>query len=133
MAKEFSRTQRVADFLKRELATTLQQEFRDPRLGMVSITDVDVSRDLSYAKVYVTVLGKDSEEEAKESIAVLNNAAGFLRTQVARSNNARVTPKLRFYYDSSVVRGQYLSGLIDKAVAADKKRSATDSDSSSEG
>ena len=120
MKKEFSRTQRVADFLKRELANTLQFEFRDPRLGMVSITEVEVSRDLSYAKVFVTVLGKDDEEQAAPSIEVLNHAAGYLRTQVARSNNARTTPKLRFYFDTSISRGRYLSDLIDRAVAADK-------------
>ena len=120
MGKEFNRTHRVADFLKRELAQALQFEFRDPRLGMVSITDVEVSRDLSYAKVYVTVLGSDTEEEAQSSIAILNNAAGFLRSQVARSNNARTTPRLRFYFDTSIGRGSYLSSLIDRAVAADQ-------------
>ncbi len=121
MAKEFSRTQRVADFIKRELAQVIQQEMRDPRVGMVSITDAEVSRDMSYAKVYITVLGKESAEEAKEAVDVLNKATGFLRTQLAKINNARTTPKLRFYFDSSVGRGQFLSGLIDKAVAADKR------------
>ena len=121
MAKEYSRTQRVADFLKQELATLIQFEVRDPRVGMVSVTDVEVSRDMSYAKVFVTVLGKETEEDVAECIEALNKAAGFLRSQVARSNNARTTPKLRFYFDSSVGRGQYLSNLIDKAVLADKK------------
>ncbi len=96
MAREYSRTQRVADFLKQELATLIQFEVRDPRVGMVSITDVEVSRDMAYAKVFMTVLGKDTEEDVKESIDVLNKAAGFLRTQIAKSNNARTTPKLRF-------------------------------------
>jgi ribosome-binding factor A len=120
MAKEYSRSQRVGDFLKQELATLIQFQVRDPRVGMVSITDVEVSRDMSHAKVFTTVLGKDTEAEAKESIDVLNKAAGFLRSQVARSNNARTTPRLRFYFDSSVVRGQQLSSLIEKAVSADK-------------
>lgn len=121
MAKEYSRTQRVEDFLQRELASLIQFEVRDPRVGMVSITDVDVSRDLSHARVYVTVLGKDSEAEAADCLEALNKAAGFLRSQVARVNKARTTPSLRFYYDDSVGRGRYLSGLIDKAVSADKK------------
>lgn len=121
MAKEFGRTQRVADFLKRELASLIQFEVRDPRVGMVSVTDVEVSRDMSHAKVFVTVLGKETEQECAESIEVLNQAAGFLRTQVAKSNNARITPRLRFYFDSSVGRGQHLSQLIDKAVAEDEK------------
>ena len=128
MAREFSRTHRIRDFLKKELATLIQQEMRDPRVGMVSITDVEVSRDLSHAKVFCTLLGKDSEEEAKESVAVLNQAAGFLRSQIARMNNARTTPRLRFYFDSSVLRGQQLSGLIDKAVSADRAMASDDAD-----
>lgn len=121
MAREFGRPQRVADFIKREVANLLQFEVRDPRIGMVSITDVEVNRDLSHAKVYVTVLGKDSEEESKESIVALNNAAGFMRTQLAKSNQARTTPRLRFYFDSSVLRGLQLSSLIDQAVEADSR------------
>ena len=85
MAREFSRAERVADHLQRELATLIQQELRDPRLGMVSVTAVKVSRDLAHARVYVTRLGSDSEEEAQPGIDVLNGAAGYLRTQLARS------------------------------------------------
>ncbi len=119
--KEFSRTERIADFLKQELGSLIQRELRDPRVGMVSVTDVQVSRDLTHAKVYVTVMGKDSEEAASDSLKVLNKAAGFLRSQVARVLKARTTPQLRFYFDSSIGRGQYLSRLIDEAVAADRK------------
>lgn len=120
MAREFGRTQRIGDFLKRELATLIQFELRDPRIGMVSVTDVEVSRDLSHAKVFVTVLGKESEEEAQESIEALNRASGFLRTQIAKTHNARTTPRMRFIYDSSIGRGAHLSSLIDKAVASDR-------------
>lgn len=123
MAREYSRTQRVADFLKQELATLIQFEVRDPRVGMVSVTDVEVSRDMAHAKVYVTVLGKESEKDAAEAIEALNSAAGFLRSRMAKINNARTTPRLRFYFDSSVGRGQYLSNLIEKAVSADKHSS----------
>lgn len=119
--REFSRTQRIADFLKRELGTQLQFELRDPRIGMVSVTDVEVSRDLSHATVFVTVMGKDSEEEAAESLKALNKAAGFLRSQLARVNNARTTPQLRFKFDASIGRGQHMSKLIEDAVAADRK------------
>ncbi len=122
MAREYSRTQRVADFLKQELATLIQREMRDPRVGMISITDVEVSRDMSHAKVFTTVLGNETEQDAAEAIVVLNKAAGFLRSEMARINNARTTPKLRFYFDSSVGRGQFLSGLIDKAVSADQAK-----------
>jgi ribosome-binding factor A len=120
--KEFSRTARIADFLKRELGSFIQKELRDPRLGMVSVIDAEVSRDMSHAKIYVTVMGKDSAEEAKESLDVLNKASGFLRSQVAKINNARTTPQLRFYYDSSINRGQHISKLIQAAVASDRSR-----------
>jgi ribosome-binding factor A len=121
MAKEYSRTQRVGDFLKQELAKLIQFEVRDPRVGMVSITDVEVSRDMAHAKVYMTVLGKEDEKDAQESVEALNKAAGFLRSKMAKMNNARTTPKLRFYFDSSVGRGQHLSNLIERAVTADKQ------------
>ena len=121
MAKEYSRTQRVGDFIKRELAGLIQFEIRDPRVGMVSVTDVEVSRDMSHAKVFVTVLGKETEQAAEESIVALNKAAGFLRSQLAKSNNARTTPKIRFFFDASVVKGQYLSSLIEKAVSEDRQ------------
>lgn len=125
MTREFSRTQRVADFLKRELASLIQQQIRDPRVGLVSVTDVEVSRDLSHAKVYITVLGSDNADQASECIEVLNQASGFLRSLVAKSNAARTTPKLRFYFDNSIGRGQYMSHLIDEAIAVDKQRAAT--------
>jgi ribosome-binding factor A len=124
--KEFSRTARVADFLKRELGSFIQKELRDPRLGMVSVIDAQVSRDLSHAKIYVTVMGKNTADEAKESLAVLNKASGFLRSQVAKINNARTTPQLRFYYDTSVNRGQHISKLIQDAVEADRSRHTDD-------
>ena len=125
MAKEYSRTQRVGDFIKRELSGLIQFQIRDPRVGMVSVTDVDVSRDMSHAKVYFTVLGKETEEEAAESLEALNKAAGFLRSSIAKANNARTTPKLRFYFDASVVKGQQLSSLI---VSEDKKHEGYDSE-----
>ena len=124
MAKEFKRTSRVGDFLKQELAGLIQLEVRDPRVGMVSVTGVEVSRDLSHATVFVTVLGKDSEAEAAEAIAALNHAAGFLRTQIAKISNARTTPKLRFVFDASIGRGARMSKLIDDAVATDREHAA---------
>ncbi len=131
MPKEFSRTQRVADFIKQELASLIQRELRDPRIGgMVSVTAVQVSRDMSHATVYATVLGKDSEADAAESMAALNHAAGFLRTQIAKINNARTTPKLRFVFDSSIGRGARISKLIDDAVAVDRERAPEANDES---
>ena len=122
MAREFKRTSRVGDFIKQELASLIQRELRDPRIGMVSVTGVEVSRDLAHATVFVTVLGKDSAADAAESIAALNHAAGFLRTQIAKISNARTTPKLRFDFDASICRGARMSKLIDDAVQADRER-----------
>ncbi|MCX2983050.1 30S ribosome-binding factor RbfA [Halieaceae bacterium IMCC14734] len=119
MAREFQRSDRVSDFLRKELASLLQLELRDPRVGMVSITSVDVSRDLAYARVYCTVLGKDDVEAAEESLAALNKAAGFLRTRLSKGSKMRTVPQLRFLFDSSVGRGAYMEELIGKAVAAD--------------
>lgn len=121
MAKEYSRTARVADYLQRELAALIQREVRDPRVGMVSITGVNVSRDLGHAKVYFTVLGCDSGDDASESLAALNKAAGFLRSQLSRDSSMRSVPQLRFYFDSSVGRGRELEDLIRRAADADRQ------------
>ena len=121
MAKEYSRTQRVADYLQRELAALIQHEVRDPRVGMVSITGVNVSRDLGHAKVYFTVLGSDTSEDASDSTEALNKAAGFLRSQLSRDSSMRSVPQLKFYFDSSVGRGRELEDLIQRAAQADRK------------
>jgi len=120
MAKEYARTQRVADYLQRELAAVIQHQVRDPRLGMISITGVDVSRDLGHARVFYTVLNTDSSEDAGESTEVLNKAAGFLRSQLSRDSSMRSVPQLRFYFDSSVGRGRELEDLIRRAADADR-------------
>ena len=121
MAREFTRSQRVADYLQRELSDIIQREVRDPRVGMISVTGVDVSRDIGHAKVHYTVLGADSSEDAKESTEVLNKAAGFLRSQLSRDSNMRSVPQLRFYFDSSVGRGRHMEDLIGRATQADKE------------
>ncbi len=120
MAKEYARTQRVADYLQRELAALIQHEVRDPRVGMVSITGVDVSRDLGHARVYYTEMGSDSSEEAGETTEALNRAAGFLRSQLSRDSSMRSVPQLRFYFDASVGRGRHLEDLIRRAADADR-------------
>ncbi|MDI5933297.1 30S ribosome-binding factor RbfA [Halomonas sp. M4R5S39] len=120
--REFKRTDRVADQLQKELAVLIQREVKDPRLGMVTVSGVEVSRDLGYADVHVTLLGEDTPERIKENLKVLRQAAGFLRGQIARRIKLRHVPELRFHYDESVVRGQRLSSLIEEAVASDKAR-----------
>lgn len=122
MPREFKRTDRVADFLRRELARQIQFEVKDPRLGFININDVEVSKDLSHAKIYFTVVGAKTEAEGHQAADVLNKAAGFLRRQLAADNTMRTTPQLHFYYDRSSIAGGQLASLIDKAVASDKKR-----------
>ena len=93
MAREYSRSQRVGDFLQQELAQLIQRELRDPRVELVSVTGVDVSRDLSHAKVFFTQLGVDNIDTAKPTAETLNKAAGFLRSQLARSATMRTVPR----------------------------------------
>jgi ribosome-binding factor A len=120
MPKEFSRVNRVADFLKQELAQLIRFEIKDPRLTTINITDAEVSRDLGHAKIFFTVIGNLSEAEGQKAAEVLNRAAGFLRKQLAEANTMRTTPQLHFHYDQSVIRGGQLASLIDEAVAKDK-------------
>ncbi|SFU94163.1 30S ribosome-binding factor RbfA [Halomonas korlensis] len=120
--REFKRTDRVADQLQKELAVLIQREVKDPRLGMVTVSGVEVSRDLGYADVHVTLLGEEDAARIKENLKVLKQAAGFLRSQIARRVKLRHVPELRFHFDESVVRGQRLSSLIDEAVQSDRLR-----------
>lgn len=126
--REFKRTDRVADQLQQELAVLIQREVKDPRLGMITVSGVTVSRDLGYADVYITLLGDNEAGRIKENLAVLKRAAGFLRSQIARRIKLRHVPELRFHYDESVVRGQRLSSLIEEAVARDRSRDSDDDD-----
>jgi ribosome-binding factor A len=115
MPREFPRTRRVGEQIQRELAGLVHEELKDPRLGMVSISGVVVSRDLAHARVYVSVLGK--HEAVDESIRVLNNAAGFLRHKLGRRMRLRVVPQLRFYFDSSLEEGARMDALIKAAIS----------------
>ncbi|BBP85540.1 MULTISPECIES: 30S ribosome-binding factor RbfA [Pseudomonas] len=122
MAKEYSRTQRIGDQMQRELALLIQREIKDPRLGLVTITGCDVARDLSHAKVFITVMGQDDNAEViKQNTDILNDAAGFLRMQLGRAMKLRTVPQLHFNYDASIRRGVELSALIERAVAEDRK------------
>ena len=127
MAKEYSRTQRVGDQMQRELAQLIRREVKDPRVGLVTITAVEVSRDVGHAKVFITVMGQDSAADIAQSIKVLNSAAGFLRMQLAKEMKLRSVPQLHFHYDESVSRGAHLSALIERAVAEDSQHHADDS------
>jgi ribosome-binding factor A len=101
--------------MQRELAGLLHEELKDPRLGMISISGVEVSRDLAHARVYVSVLGGD--ETVDETLKVLNKAAGFLRHQLGQRMRIRVIPQLRFFYDESLAEGARMDALIAAAIA----------------
>ncbi len=121
MPREFTRSDRVADALQRELAELIRNEMRDPRAAMVNITGVDISRDLAMAKVYINYVEEREAIECTAGIKMLNNAVGFLRSKLARRMELRIVPGLKFIYDDTGRRGQALSALIDTALAADKK------------
>jgi ribosome-binding factor A len=116
MPREFSRSSRLAEQIQRDLSDLIRLEVRDPRVGLVTVTEVEVSRDLSHAKVYVTSLA--GADQAAQSVQALQRAAGFLRSRLAQSLKARTVPELHFVYDESIERGVRLSRLIDQAVEA---------------
>ena len=127
MPREFSRSERMAELLRRELAEIVRDEIKDPRLGFVSFTEVRMSRDLSHAVIYCSVL---NSEDQSESIEVLNRAVGFIRKEIARRIKARIVPTLKFAIDDSIIRGAAMDSLISKAMKNDKSHDEADDDGS---
>ncbi|MEJ2059629.1 MAG: 30S ribosome-binding factor RbfA [Gammaproteobacteria bacterium] len=111
MSQEYSRTLRIGEQIHRDLAQLLREEVKDPRVGMVTITEVEVSRDLSHAKVFFTLLGNG---DVKETGKALNHAAGFLRRLLGRQLHLRVIPELRFIYDDTGEKGARIDALLAK-------------------
>lgn len=122
MAQEFSRTERVRHQLQREIAMILQREIKDPRVSMVTVSDVEVSRDLAYAKVYVTFL-QDDKDQVKQALKVLNEASGFIRSLLGKRIKARIVPQLKFHHDASLNEGIRMGKLVAEARERDKKNS----------
>ncbi len=120
MPRDFNRSERVAGTLRRELAQLIQMEVKDPEVGFVGLSDVEVSRDLSHAKVFVTVF---ETEKAASSVKALNRAAGYLRRRLGQEMRIRSVPELHFQHDASVETGQRMDNLIDAAVASDHNES----------
>ncbi len=119
MAREFARTDRVSQEIQREVAMIIQREVKDPRLGMVTVNAVEVTRDLAYAKIFVTFFTLEGQN-VDVSLEVLNEASSYIRTLLAKRIKARIMPELRFIYDSSMVDGVRMTTLVDKAVASDR-------------
>jgi len=127
MPREFSRSERMAEQLRRELAEIVRDEIKDPRLGFVSFTEIRMSRDLSHAIVYSSVLESEKQDE---SIAVLNRAVGFIRKEIARRIRARIVPTLKFVVDESVTRGVAMDELISDALESDRSKDSNKNEES---
>ena len=121
MGKEFERTQRVSHFLHEEVARLLQNTVRDPRVQKVNLTGVEVSRDLSHAKVFFTLMNDASSEERAEVTAVLSKVSGFLRSELAKASAMRTVPRLSFRCDESVGRGRDMESLLREVRQADEQ------------
>ena len=131
MPKDYPRSRRIAEQIQRELSDIIRLELKDPRVGMITITDVEVTSDHEHARIFFTRLGdfvKSSQpaQSAKPGEAdghtpvlrALEHAAGFLRSELAHRMRLRLVPQLHFEYDVSVERGVRLSNLIDEAVGS---------------
>jgi ribosome-binding factor A len=118
MPRDFKRSERVSGQLRRELAQMIQREVKDPDVGLISVSDVEVSRDLAHAKVFVTVFDSGN---AHTSIKALKRAAGFLRSRLGQELSMRNIPQLHFLHDDSVETGQRMDSLIEEAVSADRQ------------
>ena len=133
MAKEIGRPQRVSQELQKEIAIILQREIKDPRLGMMTtVSGVEVSRDLAYAKVFVTFLNDKDEQAVKEGIKVLQDASGYIRSLLGKAMRLRIVPELTFFYDNSLVEGMRMSNLVSNVIRNDDERRVNDTDDSKE-
>ncbi len=123
MAREFSRTDRVGQQIHKEVASIFQNEFknRDPRLGLVTVSGVDVSRDLAHAKIYVTFFETD-EEKLKLYKQILEDNKGFIRTLLAKRMRMRTVPAVKFFLDTSITEGMRISNLVSQTLNQDKER-----------
>jgi ribosome-binding factor A len=120
MKRGYDRTRRVADLVQRALAQLLLTDPEDERFRMVTITDVSISRDLSYAKIHVSMLF-DDPAKIKDTLASLNRSAKSLRFRLAKEVDLRIVPEIKFYYDESTAHGFRVSDLIDAAIKKEKK------------
>ncbi|MGP1959200.1 MAG: 30S ribosome-binding factor RbfA [Arsenophonus sp. NC-CH8-MAG3] len=127
MAREFSRAKRVAQEIQKEIAIILHQKIKDPRVKMATVSGVEVSRDLAYAKIYVTFLNisakKYKTDTLKNGIQVLNSdMAKHIRSLLSKTMRLSIAPELTFFYDSSLVEGMRMSNLIRNVIRDDEKR-----------
>ena len=120
MPKDYPRSDRLASQIQRELASLVRNNLKDPRLSSPGILEVQVSKDLSQAKVYFSVLNPD---DAEQSLRALKHASGYLQREIGKVLKSRITPKLVFIYDDSDIRGRTMSELIDSVITRDNSNS----------
>ena len=117
--RSFGREERVAELIRKELTALIRLKMRDPRIEVqnVIVNDVRVAGDLSTANVYIRALDLDQTVDKEELVQVLQRAAGFLRSELAKRHSMRTTPALKFYYDDVEDEGSHIDALIDQAMA----------------
>ena len=121
MQRDFSRTDRVAQQVQQEIAMILQRDFKDPRVGWVTVSSVEVTKDLAYVTVFVTLLGQEEEtDKIQQTIEILNKASGFFRGEIGKRMRLRIVPEIKFAYDNSIVTGIEMSKKVDAAINKDK-------------
>ena len=126
MAREFKRSDRVAQEIQKEIAVILQREVKDPRIGMVTVSDVEVSSDLAYAKVFVTFLFDHDEHANTQGMKGLEIAAPSNRTFLVKTMRLRIVPEIRFIYDESLVEGMRMSNLVSNVIREDEAKHKED-------
>ncbi|MFP3019135.1 MAG: 30S ribosome-binding factor RbfA [Arsenophonus sp.] len=127
MAKDFSRSYRIAQEIQKEIAIILHRDIKDPRIKMITVSAVEISRDLAYAKVFVTFLNisdlKYEIDMVKNGIKILNGSmAKHIRFLVSKAIQLRIVPKLTFFYDNSLVEGMRISNLVKNVIRNDENR-----------
>ncbi|ARU64948.1 ribosome-binding factor A [Histophilus somni] len=122
MAREFKRSDRVAQEIQKEVAVILQREVKDPRIGMVTVSDVEISSDLAYAKIFVTFLFDQDKNVIEQGMKGLEKASPYIRSLLGKVMRLRIVPELRFIYDQSLVDGMRMSNLVTNVVREDEKR-----------
>ena len=126
MAREFKRSDRVAQEIQKEIAVILQREVKDPRIGMVTVSDVEVSSDLAYAKVFVTFLFDHDEQAITQGMKGLEKAAPYIRILLGKTMRLRIVPEVRFIYDESLVEGMRMSNLVSNVIREDEAKHKED-------
>ena len=122
MAREFKRADRVAQEIQKEIAVILQREVKDPRIGMVTVSDVEVSSDLSFAKIFVTFLFDSDQSAVQQGMQGLQKASPYIRTLLGKAMRLRIVPEIRFVYDSSLVEGMRMSNLVSNVIKQDEAK-----------